>query len=31
MGHHRTMDDYLKALGSRFGEQVSPQHFDPPD
>jgi uncharacterized protein YndB with AHSA1/START domain len=30
MGHHRTMDDYLKALGSRFGEQVSLQHFDQP-
>jgi uncharacterized protein YndB with AHSA1/START domain len=30
MGHHRTMDDHLAALGSRFGEQVSPQHFDPP-
>ena len=30
MGHHRTIDDYLKALGSRFKEQVSPQHFDPP-
>jgi len=30
MGYHRTMDDYLKALGSRFGEQVSIQHFDPP-
>ena len=28
--HHRTMDDYLKALGSRFGEQVSLQHFDQP-
>ena len=29
MGHHSTMDSYLTALGSRFGEQVSPQHFGP--
>ena len=27
MGHHRTMDDYLTSLASRFGEQMSPQHF----
>ena len=29
MGYHKTMDDYLTALGSRFGDQVSPQHFGP--
>jgi hypothetical protein len=29
MGHHSTMDSYLTALGSHFGEQVSPQHFGP--
>ena len=29
MGHHRTMDDYLTSLASRFGEQMSPQHFRP--
>ena len=30
MGHlgglHRTMDDYLTALGARFGEAVTPEH-----
>jgi uncharacterized protein YndB with AHSA1/START domain len=29
MGHHRTMDDYLTSLASRFGEQISPQHLGP--
>jgi hypothetical protein len=25
-GYHGTLDDYLKALGRRFGETVTPQH-----
>jgi uncharacterized protein YndB with AHSA1/START domain len=29
MGHHATMDDHLKALGARFGEQVTPEHLAP--
>ena len=25
-GFHRTIDDYLIALGARFGEAVTPEH-----
>lgn len=26
MGHHRTLDSYLRALGGVFGEPVTPRH-----
>jgi Polyketide cyclase / dehydrase and lipid transport len=26
MGHHSTLDSYLRALGARFGQKVEPQH-----
>lgn len=28
MGHHGTMDGYLRALGQHFGEDVQPMHID---
>ncbi len=28
MGYHGTMDDYLTALGRRFGEDVTPTHVN---
>jgi len=28
MGHHRTMDSYLMALGRKFGVAASPEHVD---
>lgn len=27
MGHHTTLDSYLRALGRRFGESVTPEHL----
>lgn len=29
MGHHSTLDSYLRALGKRFGETVQPVHDTP--
>jgi len=28
MGHHTTLDSYLKALGKKFGEELKPSHKD---
>ena len=28
MGHHGTLDAYLTALGTRFGETVTPEHVE---
>jgi uncharacterized protein YndB with AHSA1/START domain len=28
MGHHRTMDSFLRSLAARFGETASPRHRD---
>lgn len=28
MGHHSTLDSYLKALGKKFGEELRPSHRD---
>ncbi len=28
MGHHATMDSYLRALGQQFGENVEPTHIN---
>ncbi|MGE0355151.1 MAG: SRPBCC family protein [Gemmatimonadales bacterium] len=30
MGYHRTMDSYLRALGGKYGETVTPEHLDAP-
>lgn len=31
MGHHATLDSYLRALGKHFGETVRPAHVAPAD
>jgi hypothetical protein len=28
MGHHTTLDSYLRALGKKLGEESSPSHKD---